>query len=785
MIYYEKYCKYKKKYLTLKKQYGGDGNSNDNIVAIGDLHGDIDLLLRILTTNINEDISILKPDTNKIHLHNPENLTMPIHEIENYDDMLGFIWNPRFINHTIIFTGDIIDGKRSSNILSVFKNAEIKMLRLINKLIIEAPRYNCEVVKILGNHELNALLSVQNDKYQFAFMDDIYINEGLTTDRKQYFRSKLTFDIDGQITPNNLSGLIIDNAKIIYEINNHIFSHAGFSNDPAIPINGITKPLYEILDMRRIESINNFVIEMLRGNVDVPIDFILPNNEKILALDKYVIFLMITGVEKIENLYKQLSNIPQTIKIPGLTLSLNMGYTHCVIDSDNPSTNRKFLINRTDDDFVDSINNINNIINILHVIELFKRIQKKISPVDVIEQNNELIDIPKMTNKIKSISSFLRNGEISDEYEYESLISKIDMKNNLLKFKKIISDLRNLFDFDAIPSSGIDKDKELDKYLEVFNHVFDVKMGHIMNLVTQFRGLGMGYVKSLLNIIKNRSITDIDENKLQQIIKKYIDNSISKENIDNDTFIRLLPTKDEIDTDFANINKDVDDEITKLNEKFSEIFNDEICDLFKPLIKINEIMSSNKDINQNEKKYIISLYEKIKYIYNIVTHCQGGTIENEIINLTDKIITFKNPFVSYIFNNDMYANKKFVIGHLPTANIKTKYNNILRTFSSYNEKVSKMMILINIIDPRTIYDLTEYKNILEQKIKLQNLSFNRNLTGEGITKECDRLYKIDCGLSKAFGKSPNKQQFLHISCNVDNIPLDSMIYRSIDIKANI
>ena len=766
MTYYEKYCKYKAKYLTLKKQCGGVGDANDNIIAIGDLHGDIELLLRILTTDVNENGSILVPNRDKSYIHTPENLTKPIHEVENYDDMLGYAWNPMFTNHTIIFTGDIIDGKRSNQSLGIFKNAEIKMLRLINRLIIESQRYNCSVIKILGNHEINALLTVQNDDYQFAFMDDVYVREGTIVNRKQYFRSKLTFGIDSNMPQNNLSSLIIDNAKIIYEINNHIFSHAGFSNDPAIPINGMTKLLHEILDIRRIDLINNFVINTLRGDYNVPINFILPNNEEIIELDRYTILLMIIGIEQTENLYIQPPNIRPSTRIPGLTVSHNMNNTHC---SSNTQT---LLVNRIDDDFMYGVNNILDVVDTLYMIETLKKIQNP----------NQLVNIPEVIEKIRNMLVFLRDDE--------TLMLKLAIKNNLLRFKKLIDDLRGLFNFDAGPNTDMSKEVELVWILGFFSInglALNDKIQNITKIVIQFKGLGIGYVKNLLNIIKNRSSVGIDDKtKIQQIINKYRDNMHSREEISIDELIRLLPSRDDIDNEFMNIYRSIDDEITKLNIEFAKLFDEEICTFFRPLNEIKRAMLLNKEITPTNKNYLSSIYEKIRRIYIITT--QKHPIENEIIYLITKVSTFKNPFVSHIFIHDDYVNKRFVIGHLPVANIKIKYRNIAKVFGSYKENADKIIGLIDDIDAdKSIinYGLDEYKNLLKRKIIIPIPVFSPNLS-DGITGECDKLYKIDCGLSKAFGKLPNvKQQFLHIKCRLNGVPLDHMAHTFIDIRRNI
>lgn len=132
---YTDYIDIKKKYIRLQEQIGGVENE---IISIGDIHGDLKLLIILLTKVTNILVPDINPSTNlsytDIELNDifnkqasEDDINKVVRYIDNepkyeinsiYKPLFGYKWNQ--INHDryIIFTGDYIDNKRSNEEIS-------------------------------------------------------------------------------------------------------------------------------------------------------------------------------------------------------------------------------------------------------------------------------------------------------------------------------------------------------------------------------------------------------------------------------------------------------------------------------------------------------------------------------------------------------------------------------------------------------------------------------------------------------------------------------------------
>lgn len=197
-LYYKKYIKYKKKYLNIIKNNiintnnllnkniikGGKNNNlghiniqdkNIIIYAIGDIHGDFELLKHILT----ELLKVAKFDniTNK------------------------FNWISK--NIYLIFNGDLVDrGGRGDKIVDIEKN-DILIIESLIQLKNQAQANNSDVILMTGNHEL---MIFQQD-FRFSTLDN---NQKKNIVRGSSF---------SQLYSNNVLGLL--------RLNNLLFTHGG------------------------------------------------------------------------------------------------------------------------------------------------------------------------------------------------------------------------------------------------------------------------------------------------------------------------------------------------------------------------------------------------------------------------------------------------------------------------------------------------------------------------------------------------------------------------------
>lgn len=128
----------------------------EQVLSIGDIHGDFTLLLNILfKCNI---IKKSQKSEESIHIKYIEYKNKPI--IEYYVEI-----NKKYDNVLIIQVGDLMD-LRNDTTINFVDNSEI-ILKFVNKLIkrINALNKNYHFITLLGNHELKHIITDKHNKY--------------------------------------------------------------------------------------------------------------------------------------------------------------------------------------------------------------------------------------------------------------------------------------------------------------------------------------------------------------------------------------------------------------------------------------------------------------------------------------------------------------------------------------------------------------------------------------------------------------------------------------------
>tara|TARA_B100001094_G_C18163226_1_gene790554 strand:- start:273 stop:1544 length:1272 start_codon:yes stop_codon:yes gene_type:complete len=209
--YYLKYIKYKKKYLhnlrnnilisnssinQFNNKLIGGINSNNNftqnnlghynikdqniiLYAIGDIHGDYEVLKHILT----------------------ELLNVADYDINNNT----FEWKAN--NVYLIFNGDLVDrGGRGNKVVDIEKN-DIKIIENLINLKEQSKLFNSDIILLCGNHEL----MIFNQDFRYSTLDK---SQKTNINRGSLFATKYS---------NNVLGLL--------RINNILFTHGGICEE--------------------------------------------------------------------------------------------------------------------------------------------------------------------------------------------------------------------------------------------------------------------------------------------------------------------------------------------------------------------------------------------------------------------------------------------------------------------------------------------------------------------------------------------------------------------------
>lgn len=112
------------------------------VIAIGDIHGDLEALLVLLE----EVAQVVKFSCN-------------IRDNRNFNEYVEFEWTGG--DTYVVIVGDIVDRKRCGSmmdqngiLIGEVPNEENKIFTILNRLALEADKYDGKLIKLIGNHEV-------------------------------------------------------------------------------------------------------------------------------------------------------------------------------------------------------------------------------------------------------------------------------------------------------------------------------------------------------------------------------------------------------------------------------------------------------------------------------------------------------------------------------------------------------------------------------------------------------------------------------------------------------
>ena len=210
------------------------------IFALSDIHGDIHSFIVSLrdcakvirkAKGIELDPNIVDPD---IERNLNIDISDGINDGNGYDSLLGYEWCGG--NSYVVICGDIIDPYRSDKIYCskypcpsnglpcnciYYPQLEIKLLLFINALNRQAKTNKGRIIKLLGNHETNNILSSKNSEtYIYNRMYTFEYDRGL----KNYYLGFTRLNIFN-ICNIGYNLLFEDGCGLLIKINNTIFVH--------------------------------------------------------------------------------------------------------------------------------------------------------------------------------------------------------------------------------------------------------------------------------------------------------------------------------------------------------------------------------------------------------------------------------------------------------------------------------------------------------------------------------------------------------------------------------
>jgi hypothetical protein len=201
---------------------------NNRIIAIGDIHGDIDLMLNTLL--LSKVIKKTNNNKNAILLNNKGN--------EEYYEWIGK-------NSIIVQVGDQIDRCRPTSENNCLNNitykdeaSDIEILLFYTNLNELAKKYGGAVYSLLGNHELmNCFGDIRYVSY--ANLKQVQTSDDLTLGRKKIFRRGGT-----------ISKFLACSRSAIIIVNNYLFVHGGILGSLIAEIQQLDKKnnIFEILN---------------------------------------------------------------------------------------------------------------------------------------------------------------------------------------------------------------------------------------------------------------------------------------------------------------------------------------------------------------------------------------------------------------------------------------------------------------------------------------------------------------------------------------------------------
>ena len=163
----------------------------NKIIAIGDLHGDFQIFIRILQmcNLVNKKLEWTGEDTYLVQL------------------------------------GDTLDGKRPETKIEksfLEESGEVEIIRLILDLDAQAKKFNGRVISLIGNHELYPYY-LKNDK---QFIRDYVKTKDIEQFRKVYNADRIKF-----LMPGGIGGSLIGRTRpLILQLGEFIFIHGSITD---------------------------------------------------------------------------------------------------------------------------------------------------------------------------------------------------------------------------------------------------------------------------------------------------------------------------------------------------------------------------------------------------------------------------------------------------------------------------------------------------------------------------------------------------------------------------
>lgn len=167
-------------------------------------------------------------------------LNIDIKDYDNgYDETLGYEWIPGN-NSYVVIIGDILDGIRQardpmdSTPLNNRTNApdhyypqvEIKILRFINAINIQATNNQGKIFKLFGNHEIG---NMNNTLTHYAFSNDLRLDP-IDETPLNYYRGYSRYDVFERGNA-GFNELIREGCRVFLVIDNYIFIHGQLVNN--------------------------------------------------------------------------------------------------------------------------------------------------------------------------------------------------------------------------------------------------------------------------------------------------------------------------------------------------------------------------------------------------------------------------------------------------------------------------------------------------------------------------------------------------------------------------
>ena len=206
-----------------------------NVYAFSDIHADINVLIILLRdlAGVIKKRNASGFDQNVIDPELEPMLNIDIRDDDNvYDETLGYEWIPEN-NSYVVIIGDILDGIRpatdpdNATPLNISTNApdhyypqvEIKILKFINAINIQATQHHGKIFKLFGNHEIG---NMNNTLTHYAFSNDLIL--------PNYYRGCTRENVFKKGNA-GFNELIKEGCRVFLVIDNYIFIHGQLVNN--------------------------------------------------------------------------------------------------------------------------------------------------------------------------------------------------------------------------------------------------------------------------------------------------------------------------------------------------------------------------------------------------------------------------------------------------------------------------------------------------------------------------------------------------------------------------